>query len=217
MKLTTWCSPVGQDGFELHGLAAQMHVRLEILEDRRLAQRRKSLRHREGIRPDIESGAAGRTIADGLEPDQVAAVMGLLSFRIEPERDLRTGRDGFTGRVDVHFPRNLFAGLDAFAGIRPVCVVGFTDRPFHELRARVDQAVDNLKIAAPSSPGVDFISFVGVQHAIRNDVVHDLAPRDRRRSDLHRAYPARLGNRQGLFGSPPHVLVDCRHRVGPVR
>ena len=84
---------------------------------------------------------------------------------------------GSTGRVNVHLPRNLLAGLDELAGIGPILVVALADRPFHQLRARVDQAVHDLQTGAAAGAGVDVVGLIGVQHPIRDDVVHDLARR----------------------------------------
>ena len=48
----------------------------------------------------------------------------------------------------------------------------------------------------------------------RQDVMHDLAAVRRRRPDLNRAHPARLGERDWGRRLPPYVLPAGRHGVG---
>ena len=117
-----------------------MHVRLKILETRRFLQHREVVRRDDRVRRDINvaarAGGFGRLeSAQGLEARQVCAMLRLLSFRIEPQRDLDVIANLFAGGVEMNVPRYLRAGQNQLAGIGSVQIVALADSPFHQVRA----------------------------------------------------------------------------------
>ena len=134
---------VGKNRFDLHRLAAQVEVRLEVLDERVLLEHGEAFGHRHRVRRDVEHLGA----VDAGEADEVAALLRLLALLVEPDADLGSAGDFFADRVDVLIPRNLLAGDEQLAGARTEQVVALADRPFHQLRAAVDEIVAAEAIA----------------------------------------------------------------------
>ena len=104
--------PSGRIAFDLHRLAAQVEVRLEVGDHRVFLQHGEALGVGDRVRRDVEEAA----LLEAGEADQVAALGRLLAFRIEPERDLRAGVDFLADGVEVLIPRQFLAGHDQLAG-----------------------------------------------------------------------------------------------------
>src|SRR5204863_7872482 len=122
--------PGRQNRFNLHRLPAQVEVRLEVGDQRVVAEHREALRTGHRVRRDVE--ALGRI--DAAERDEVAAVLRLFALRIEPEADFRSAGDRFAYRVNVLIPRNFLAGDEQLAGAGTIEVVALADRPLHQER-----------------------------------------------------------------------------------
>ena len=140
---------VGQNRFDLHRLAAQVEVRLEVRDERVLLQ------HREAFGRARSSSAGCRGSRGCLEPgeaDQIAALLRLLAFRIEPDADFGSGGDLLADGVNVLIPRDLLARQEQLAGAGPEQVVALADRPFHQLRAAVDEVVGAVDAIADRWP-----------------------------------------------------------------
>src|SRR3989442_1416262 len=100
-----------------------MHVRLEVLEARRLLQHGEALVFDERVGRDVDTGAA---VLQGREGGQVRAVLWLLAFGIEPNAQLNGSRDLFTDSVNVLIPPDFRSGEQQLAGVRAIHVALFT-------------------------------------------------------------------------------------------
>ena len=66
-----------------------MEVRLEVGDDGVLLQHREAFGVRDRVRRDVE---ASRAVLEAGEADEIAAVLRLLAFRIEPDAEFATRR-----------------------------------------------------------------------------------------------------------------------------
>ena len=160
---------VGQDRFNLHRLAAQVEVRLEVGDERVLLEHREPFGVGDRVRRNVEVLA----LPDARERNQVAALLRLLAFRIEPDADLGAGGDFFPGRVDVLIPRNLFAGQEQLARALAEQIVALADGPLHQLRPAIGQGVERCRASGDARrTGVHRFRIV-VQDEIRDRMVEE--------------------------------------------
>src|SRR5262249_30678042 len=151
------------------------------------------------------------------EADEIAALLRLFAFLVEPDADFGTAGDLFADRVDVLIPRDPLARQHQFAGAWTIQVVALADRPLHQLRARVDDLIGiGVPEAAARTAGRALIHGfrIVLQHEVRDRVMDDLARLEARGTNLDELDPARLGQLRHLRRrTEPDVLVLRRHRV----
>ena len=100
---------VWQDRFHGHSFAAKMHVRLEVLEDRRMFQHVEPFRLLHGIRRNIQLKLAiDRRVCRVRH--QIGSIFRLLAFRIEINGQLRMISDLFTYGMKMQFPPDMRTG-----------------------------------------------------------------------------------------------------------
>ena len=106
---------VGQDGFDHHRLAAQVHVRLEVLDPAGLAHDVEVLADVDGVRGDVEVAVAA---GDAAVEREHRAVLGLLTLRVEVDAELHFVGDVFAGGAVVDVPADFRSGKHELAGVR---------------------------------------------------------------------------------------------------
>src|SRR5258705_7133382 len=115
-----------------------MEVRLEVRDHGVFLQHRETFRSGDRVRGDVERRRA-RLTPDARKAHEIAALLWLFAFRIEPEANLRTAGDLLADRVNVLIPRDFLARHDKLARTVSVSIVALADRPFHQERPTIDE------------------------------------------------------------------------------
>ena len=189
---------VGQNRLHAHALAAEVQVRLEVLDAPVLPHHVEVLGDDDRVRRDLEIAVAA---LDAAETGQHLPVLWLLPLRVEVEAELHGVGDRFADRVIVDVPDDARTGLDQLAAVRPHDLALLADRPFHQ------------------QPGTDVGCGAERQRIglllqkTRERVMGDLAAGDRRRPDLDAANPAIFGEASRNLRLPPVILRKRRHGV----
>ena len=189
---------VRQDRGQLHRRSAKMHVRLKVLEARRLLQHHEPFVLRDRVRRDIQRPAQ---TGEGRE---VCAVLRLLPFRVQPDAELNCAGDFLADRVDVLVPRDFRAGQEELPGIGSIEVELLANRPFHQHCPAIQFAVAASRKAA---------RILVILSEVCDGVMDDSTALDRPRPHFDGAHPSGLrdGNRRDR--PEPGVLMLRRHRI----
>ena len=129
--LITTFSPLGKQRLERHRLAAQVHVRLEAFEPRRLAQGEIGLGELHRVRWNVQRSGAGAAHAN-----QVLPVLRLLSLGIEVDAELDGVGDVLAGARVVDVPRDARTRQHQHAAVGPHQFHALADGPFAEPSGR---------------------------------------------------------------------------------
>src|SRR4029453_12579952 len=116
---------VGKNGFDLHRLAAQVEVRLEVRDQRVLLQDGEPF----GVGDRVGRNVEQRAISQSGESNQITPLLRLLALRIEPDSDFNRVGNLLADGVQMLVPRNLFTWQQQFARALPELVVTLSDSP----------------------------------------------------------------------------------------